>query len=294
MDPMRSMTAYAELVRPLGSGRLRLSLRSVNGKGLDLSVRLHPALFPLETAIRAKVQAAAKRGKLDLAVELQDAPELEPRMNRALLRSLAKAWQEDAEWLALPPLGADAFFRVPGAFLPPESDLAERGEGPLLEALDALLADWNARREAEAARLRPFFEEALARLTALRETLAAEAEAQAVELPALYAAKLEQVLKDARLEGQLPAERVVAEAGALAERQDVREELVRLAAHLEDFGARLSKGALEGKWTDVWAQEVLRELNTCGSKCKRLAMTRAVMEAKGALDQLREQAANLE
>src|SRR6185312_7417746 len=104
----------------------------------------------------------------------------------------------------------------------------------------------------------------LARLQELQGTLKGEAEAQASELPGLYAARLEQVLKDARLEGQLPAERLVAEAGALAERQDVREELVRLAAHLDDFGARLSKGALEGKWTDVWAQEVLRELNTCG------------------------------
>lgn len=291
---MRSMTAYTELIRPLGTGRLRLSLRSVNGKGLDLNLRLHPALFPLETALRARVQGAAKRGKLDLAVELQDAPELEPQVNRALLRSLAKTWQEDAEWLALPPMTAEAFFRVPGAFLPPDSDLAERVEAPLLEALDALLAEWNARRTEEAHRLRPFFDEALARLKTLRSTLQVEADAQAAELPGLYAARLEQVLKDARLEGQLPAERLVAEAGALAERQDVREELVRLAAHLDDFTARLQKDALEGKWTDVWAQEVLRELNTCGSKCKRLAMTRAVMEAKGALDQLREQAANLE
>jgi uncharacterized protein (TIGR00255 family) len=288
------MTAYAELIRPLGTGRLRLSLRSVNGKGLDLNLRLHPALFPLETALRTRVQGAAKRGKLDLAVELQDAPELEPQVNRALLRSLAKTWQEDAEWLALPPLTAEAFFRVPGAFLPPDSDLAERVEAPLIEALDALLADWNAKRGEEADRLRPFFEGNLARLKTLHGALKAEAEAQAAELPGLYAARLEQVLKDARLEGQLPAERLVAEAGALAERQDVREELVRLAAHLDDFNARLAKDALEGKWTDVWAQEVLRELNTCGSKCKRLAMTRAVMEAKGALDQLREQAANLE
>ncbi len=291
---MRSMTAYAELIRPLGSGRLRLSLRSVNGKGLDLNVRLHPALFSLESALRTKVQAAAKRGKLDLAVELQDAPELEPRVNRALLRSLAKTWQEDAEWLNLPPMSAEAFFRVPGAFLPPETDAAARAEAPLQEALAALLEDWNAKREAEASRLKPFFSASLEKLRALHGTLTEEAAAQAADLPALYAARLDQALKDARLEGQLPAERVVAEGAALAERQDVREELVRLAAHLEDFSARLSKDALEGKWTDVWAQEVLRELNTCGSKCKRLAMTRAVMEAKGALDQLREQAANLE
>jgi len=102
------------------------------------------------------------------------------------------------------------------------------------------------------------------------------------------------VLKDAQLAGQLPAERVVAEAGALAERQDVREELVRLAAHLDDFAEKLKRGRLGGKALDIWSQEVLRELNTCGSKCKRLAMTRAVMAAKGALDQIREQGANLE
>ncbi len=291
---MRSMTAFSELIRPFGTGRLRLSLRSVNGKGLDLSIRLHPSLFSLETSLRAQVQAAAKRGKLDLAIELQDTPELEPQVNRALLRGLAQAWREDAERLGLPPLSAEAFFRVPGAFLPPETDLAARAEGPLRDALDALLADWNANRAQEAVRLRPFFEEALGKLRSLLSVLKAEAEAQAAELPALYAARLDQVLKDAKLEGQLPADRVVAEAGVLAERQDVREELVRLAAHLDDFGSRLAKDALEGKWTDVWAQEVLRELNTCGSKCKRLAMTRAVMEAKGALDQLREQAANLE
>ncbi len=80
----------------------------------------------------------------------------------------------------------------------------------------------------------------------------------------------------------------------MAERQDVREELVRLSAHLDDFGERLAKSSLEGKAVDIWCQEVLRELNTCGSKCKRLAMTRAVMEAKGTLDQIREQAVNLE
>ena len=124
--------------------------------------------------------------------------------------------------------------------------------------------------------------------------LQAEAELQAAELPGLYRQRIEQLLEEARLAGQLPAERLLAEAGVLAERQDVREELTRLAAHLDDFAERLATGRLEGKAIDIWCQEVLRELNTTGSKCKRLPMTRAVMEAKGALDQIREQSANLE
>jgi uncharacterized protein (TIGR00255 family) len=183
---------------------------------------------------------------------------------------------------------------VPGAFQAPDPDLAERLEAPVREAMAALLEIWNAGRIREAERLRPFFEDALARLRSLRERLEAEADQQAAELPGLYRQRIEQLLEDARLAGQLPAERLLAEAGVLAERQDVREELTRLAAHLEDFAERLATGRLEGKAIDVWCQEVLRELNTTGSKCKRIAMTRAVMEAKGALDQIREQSANLE
>lgn len=291
---MKSMTAYAELTRPLERGALRLTLRSVNGKGLDLNLRLHPALHPLEAGLRAAVRERAQRGKLDLTVEVQDDPALEPTLNRALLRSTARAWAEDAEWLKLPPFTAEAFLRLPGAWTPAAPDLAERLERDLTAALGALLEAWDAARAAEGRRLLPFFEEGLGRLKALRADLAREAEDQAKELPGLYRQRLQQVLEDARLQGQLPEERIVGEAAALAERQDVREELVRLEAHLEDMEARLRRRAVAGKALDIWAQEVLRELNTLGSKCKRLAMTRLVMEAKQALDQLREQGANLE
>jgi uncharacterized protein (TIGR00255 family) len=291
---MKSMTAYAEVIRPLESGSLRLTLRSVNSKGLDLSLRLHPALFPLEPAIRAKVREYAQRGKLDLSIDVQDEPSLEPHLNRSLLRSVAKAWAEEAEWLKLPPFTPEAFLRLPGAWMPAAPGLAERLEKDLAAALEGLLELWNQGREAEGGRLRPCFENGVARLQALREALAKEAEAQAAELPELYRQRLQQVLEDARLQGQLPAERVVGEAAALAERQDVREELVRLRSHLEDCEGRLKKNALGGRALDIWCQEVLREINTTGSKCKRLAMTRLVMEAKQELDQMREQGANLE
>ena len=291
---MRSMTAYAEVNRPLETGSLRLALRSVNGKGLDLNLRLHPALFPLEPAIRAVVRAHAQRGKLDLSVDVQDEPALEPRLNRPLLRSVARAWTEEAEWLKLPPFTPEAFLRLPGAWMPAAPGLAERLERDLLAALDSLFKSWNEARDKVGARLQPFFADGLARLKELRTGLATEAAAQAQELPELYRQRLQQVLEDARLQGQLTAERVVAEAGALAERQDVREELVRLEAHLDDLEERLAKHTLGGKALDIWAQEVLRELNTTGSKCKRLAMTRLVMEAKQVLDQIREQGANLE
>ncbi len=288
------MTAYAEVIHPLGTGRLRLALRSVNGKGLDLSVRLHPALASLEPAVRSQVRGAAQRGKLDLTLELQEDSRLEPRLNRPMLRALAKAWAEEAEWLHLPAFSPEAFLRLPGAFLAAEGDVAQSWEGDVQEALALLLTQWNEGREKEAERLTPFFEDSLGRLQALRLALIAEAEAQALELPALFKARIEQVLQEAQMAGKVAEDRLLAEAGVLAERLDVREEMTRLSAHFDYFAERLRKGKLEGRAVDVWCQEVLRELNTTGSKCKRLAMTRAVMEAKGVLDQIREQAANLE
>lgn len=291
---MRSMTAYAEVVRKLDEGHLRMTLRSVNHKGLDVGIRMHPALHPLEASMRASIREAASRGRLDLTIEVVDEPSLEPRMNRALLRAVAKAWGEDAEWLNLPPLTADAFFRLPGAWLPPQEGMAEKMAGAVQAALKDLLDQWNEGRTREGQRLEPFFRKALEGLSALHARLSAEADLHAAALPEQYRQRLDQVLKDAGLQGQLPAERIVAEAGALAERQDVREELVRLASHLDDFEERLRKGRIEGKALDVWCQEVLRELNTTGSKCKHLSMTRAVMEGKGLLEQVREQGANLE
>lgn len=291
---MRSMTAYAEIVRPLERGQLRLTLRSVNHKGLEINVRLHPAFFPLETQMRAMVREEAFRGKLDLTLEVSDEPGLELQLNRALLRSVAKTWQEDAEWLQLPALSAEAFFRLPGAWLPPASDMAERLEHAVMEGLKALLTTWNQAREQEATRLDPFFRESLEKFQTLVAQLQTESESQAQELPEQYRQKLAQIMKDAQLQGHLPEERLLAEAAVLAERQDVREELVRLKAHLEDFAEKLRKGCLGGKALDVWCQELLREFNTCGSKCKRISMTRLVMEAKGALDQVREQGMNLE
>jgi uncharacterized protein (TIGR00255 family) len=240
------------------------------------------------------VREAASRGKVDLAIEVHDEPGLEPQLNRPLLRSVAKAWQADAEWLALPPLTAEAFFRLPMAWLPAAPDLAERLEQDLLQAVDELLATWNAGRAREAERLGPFFVESLATLRRIHQDLTREAAAHSQDLPNLYRQRLEQILKDAQAVGQLPAERLVAEAGLLAERQDVREELIRLNAHFQDFDEKLARGRITGKGLDVWCQEVLRELNTTGSKCRHLAMTRLVMEAKQVLEQIREQGANLE
>jgi uncharacterized protein (TIGR00255 family) len=291
---MKSMTGFAEAVWPLEKGQARLSLRSVNHRALEMNFRLHPILFPLESQIRASIRERAARGKLDLTIDIQGAPGAEPVINRGLLRNVASAWKEETGPLGLPPLSAEAFFKIPGAFSAALGDMAEKLEKPIMDALHSLLGAWNDARAGEAARLVPFFEGALAQLEALHGQLSNEADLHSAELPKLYLQRIETILNDAGLGAKIPEERLIAEVGLLAEKQDVKEELVRLQAHLGDMRQRLAQRRVTGKALDVWQQEVLREVNTIGSKCKRLAMTRAVMEAKGILEQIREQGANLE
>ena len=291
---MKSMTGFAETVWPLENGQARLSLRSVNHRVLEMTLRLHPVLFPLESEIRSSIRERALRGKLDLNIDVQGAPGAEPVINRGLLRNVALAWKEETEHLGLPPLSAEAFFKIPGAFSAAPSAMAKSLEKPVMEALHSLLDEWNSARANEAARLKPFFDGALAQLIALNRQLSKEAEIHSTELPVAYQKRIESILDEAGLHGKVPEERLMAEVGLLAERQDVQEELVRLHAHLDDMRQRLAQGRVTGKALDVWHQEVLREVNTIGSKCRRLSMTRAVMEAKGILEQMREQGANLE
>ena len=291
---MKSMTGFAETVWPLENGQARLSLRSVNHRVLEMTLRLHPVLFPLESEIRSSIRERAARGKLDLTIDVHGVPGAEPMINRSLLRNVALAWKEETEHLGLPPLSAEAFFKIPGAFSAAPSAMAKSLEKPIMDALHSLLGEWNNARADEAVRLMPFFEGALAQLIALHGQLSREADMHSAELPEFYQKRIENILDEAGLRGKIPEERLVAEVGLLAEKQDVQEELVRLQAHLDDMRQRLAQGRVTGKALDIWHQEVLREVNTIGSKCKRLTMTKAVMEAKGILEQMREQGANLE
>ena len=92
----------------------------------------------------------------------------------------------------------------------------------------------------------------------------------------------------------LDPERLAQEAAILADRADVSEEMVRLRSHLEAFADRLSKGGAVGRTLDFLCQEIHRELNTLGSKCREVGLAERIVEAKTATERLREQVQNLE
>jgi uncharacterized protein (TIGR00255 family) len=174
-------------------------------------------------------------------------------------------------------------------------DRWEEGDQAMLlavarEARDQLVAG----RESEGARLARLLGDRLDELAAVAAELAALAPEARREAAAALRGRLEELLAAAGGRAQLDPGRLEHEVAVLAERGDVSEELDRLGAHLEHFCELLAAPGAVGKRLDFLTQEVLRELNTLGSKCRHLEMTRRVLDGKLLVEQLREQVQNVE
>jgi len=168
-------------------------------------------------------------------------------------------------------------------------------EAEELEALAAVVRDasraFAAMRLEEGARLRGQLTAELERLTAFVDGL----EPALGDIRDRLLARLQDRLE--RMTGAEVAvdpDRLAQEAAILADRADVSEEVVRLRSHLEAFADRVSRGGAVGRTLDFLCQEIHRELNTLGSKCREVGLSERVVEAKTATERLREQVQNLE
>jgi uncharacterized protein (TIGR00255 family) len=271
-------------------------VKSVNGKSLDLRFRLPPGFESLELPLRAGIAKRLKRGALSLTLMLTRAGGAGGlRVNRdALAQVLALAQELVAEGRVAPPR-ADGLLALRGVLESGEEDEGEdkreRREAALLQSAETALDRLVAMRLAEGARLIPLLEARLAdiaRLVDLAENSAgARPEALKARLQEMVAALLDAT-------PALPPERLAQEAALLVAKADVREELDRLSAHIVAAQELLAEGGAIGRRLDFLCQEFNREANTLCAKSGDMALTRIGLEIKAAIDQLREQAQNVE
>jgi uncharacterized protein (TIGR00255 family) len=273
-----------------------VEIRSVNGRFLDLSLRMPEELRGLEPALRELVAASVKRGKLELRVNTQresetswPQPQPEQLMRLARLESTVQGWLSKAQPLSVHE--ALQWCRSGGA-------TTEKLDEPTLEAARACVAGLLEARAREGEKLVAVL---LERVGRLRE-LAIEAEPLVPAVvqrqqqrflerwkEALTATGAQQTISEEQLR-----ERALNEAAAYAIRIDVAEELARLRAHLEEIERLLKKGGELGKRLDFLIQELLREANTLASKASALELTNISVEMKVAIEQMREQVQNIE
>ncbi|WP_135448775.1 YicC/YloC family endoribonuclease [Tabrizicola caldifontis] len=294
------MTGFAAR-RGTGAGHAWVwDLRSVNGKGLDLRLRLPDWIDGLELAVRAELQKAVPRGNVTLTLKVMQDGGGDDGVFRLNRRQLAAALAALGEVEAAA-VAAGVTLRQPTAtdvltlrgVLDQSSETQDTAplRAAILADLPGLLADFAAMRATEGAALAAVLAAQLDRI----EALTAEAQREAVARSAVQADTLrEAVARVMAATDAVDAGRLAQELAMLAVKTDVTEELDRLSAHVAAARAHLTETAPVGRKLDFLMQEFMREANTLCSKAQSLALTRIGLDLKTVIDQMREQVQNVE
>jgi uncharacterized protein (TIGR00255 family) len=290
---MKSMTGYGSAAAALEGFTVTVQVSSVNRKSLDITIALPEEWESLEPQIGELVRRFAARGKVHVEVEVtgdKAATEIawdEEAASAALDRLQAFANRENVEFRPT----ADLLWQIANAQRRASRLPASEMARPVVnEALTEALRGFAAMRAREGEALLVDF---IRRAENLHRQVEAVA-ARAPQVPVNYRELLLKRLRDAGLELDLNDERVLREIALFADRCDVSEEITRLRSHFEQFTALLKSNGEIGRKAEFILQEVLREVNTIGSKANDVTIARAVIELKNELERVREQMANVE
>ena len=293
---LQSMTGFARAAEDIDGAGAAWELRSVNGKGLDLRLRLPPGFERLETSARQLGQKHLTRGNIQASLNFsRPLVSAQPVVNEDFLRDVAELAKRLETQFGCAPASADGLLSLKGVLELPEqgmtTEAAEAMDGRLLDLLDRALGSLVAARESEGQALAAILSAQLDQI----ETLTLKAEADSSRDPQAIRERIAaqvRLLMDAAV--PLDEQRLYTEAAFLATKADIREEIDRLKTHVASARALLASGAAVGRKLDFLAQEFNRESNTLCSKSNAAAVTAIGLDLKAVVDQFREQIQNLE
>lgn len=289
---MKSMTGFGRAQAALPDGtQVSVTVRGVNHRFLDLSLRMRDDLGALEAPLRKLVSSTVARGHVDLSVRVSRPAGGAVSLDGAAAGRYAEEWRRLAAAHALPQeLTARDLLALPGVVRVAEDEAGEALGTGILEAVGAALADFDASRRREGAALGAALEAILLRLEAGIARVAEEREGLAERLLAQLRERV------AKLASAVPLDeaRLAQEVALLSDRADIGEEVDRFRAHLAEARRLLSGEAAAGKRLDVLAQELHREANTSGQKARELPLTRILLDLKSDVEAFKEQIQNVE
>lgn len=287
----QSMTAFARQELQADWGDLSLELRSVNHRHLEISLRLPEELRNVEPLIRERIGKQLSRGKIDFNIRFQSSsaqPE-KLELNRELATHLAQLSREvDGLLYDAAPASSLELLKWPGVLQAAASDTSEQLQAGTLQLLDSALTELIETRLREGKQLQVAIEK---RVDAMVETCAEVRQL----LPRIKQDFRERLAgRLAEIKAELDANRVEQEIVLFAQKIDVDEELDRLDAHFIEVRRVLSQDKPMGRRLDFLMQELNREANTLASKSAAAETTRAAVELKVLIEQMREQVQNIE
>jgi len=268
--------------------------KSVNGKSLDLRLRLAPGFDALEPRLRAMLAQRFRRGNISAVLAITRTAPPAVRVNRVALAQLVSLMNELAREVDAAPPRLDGLLALRGVVETVEDDeeaVLEGRRSAVLDSWESALGRLAVARAEEGARLALLLGDQLEEMAVLLRAAGDCAAAQ----PETIRERLKTMLASlADLVPGLPEDRVAQEMALLIARSDVREEIERLRAHLEQAGDLLQQGEAVGRRLDFLCQELNREANTLCSKSADIELTRIGLSLKAAVEQFREQVQNIE
>ena len=293
--PLKSMTGFARLDGSAAGNRFAWELRAVNGRGLDLRLRLPPGFDAVEAAVRRKASEALSRGNVSINLTVSRETSTQTfRIDENLLSALIDTARRHSGTPGIRDASLDGLLAVRGVVevveAAPDEESAKAFEAELIAKFDKVLVDFQASRAAEGVALARILGEQVNEVA----RLVAEAEALPARTPEAIRDRLEEQLAVLLAREDIDPQRLHVEAALIATRADVREEIDRLKAHISQARELMASDAAVGRRLDFLAQEFNRESNTLCSKSNDTALTRIGLALKAVVDQFKEQVQNVE
>jgi uncharacterized protein (TIGR00255 family) len=292
---LASMTGYARATGAVAGASFTCEVRSVNGRGLDIRLRLAPGLDALESDIRQLIGKMISRGSLtlNLSVEREGAGG-DLLINRQALATVLSAIDELSGRVPAAPPSLDGILGLKGVLeqrdRPMAADAEEALAAAILDGASQALVDLVLARRHEGSQIAAILRDRLDEI----EALVQRADIHPARSRDVILAKLRQQVADLSTDIAISEERLAQEALLLATKADIREELDRLTAHIATARQLIGSGGAVGRRLDFLAQEFNREANTLCSKSNAVELTAIGLDLKAAIDQLREQVQNIE
>lgn len=292
---MKSMTGYGTSKAQQKDLNIEVSIRSVNGRFLDTRFHLPREFFPFEAELKKILGEKILRGTVDVFINRRNKgtrETAEVRVNEGLAQKYLAAFQKISKATKLPAaVHLEVLARMPDVIEVEETQEVSTAEEKLLKSVfTKACGDCVKEREREGKFLQKELEKLAHELAARVGVIEGMRETANLQLQERFEQKISTRLKGQDLDPQRLAQEVVIQV----EKADINEELVRLSEHLKNYKNLLKSAHAEGKKLDFYTQELLREVNTIGSKSQVAKITQAVVEAKTLIERLREQVQNVE
>ena len=291
---IKSMTGYGRAEQLFDGYKIKVEIKSVNNRYLDVNTKVYKQYSFLEEVVRECVSSSLSRGKVDIYVQVETVGEEEivVSLNDGVVKGYKEAMTKIVDVAKVPDdISVSSFLRLPDVFVIEKQEKdKDKISKDAKEVIEKAIVDLSDNRQREGERLKNFFDACIVNIKEILSVIK-ERSPQTVDE---YKQKMKERIEDILSGVEVDEARLLTEVGIFADKVNITEEIIRFESHLKEYSHLLMSDIAIGRKLDFIIQELNREANTMGSKCNDYIISKSVVELKSEIEKLREQVQNIE